>query len=98
MKETAERLICSRHCVFYKEGKEVLLCGTVRYLLSRYTLEVIEALQTAEGPDHTEDEWIKKEICEQCEFFPEECGFRMGLDSPPCGGYLLVEVLRKKGL
>jgi hypothetical protein len=32
-------------------------------------------------------------VCEQCDFLADGCDFRQGLDSPPCGGYTVIEHL-----
>lgn len=88
-------LVCEGFCKFYKEGKEELTCGTYNFLAEKFTPEALEAKIQAikKKTDFSHDEEIKKIICEQCEFFVDGCDFREGLDSPPCGGYAVVEWL-----
>ncbi len=92
-------IICRHFCRFYKEGKEDLHCMT--YTFIREKLSHLELSQVIEGsrktPDYSLDEEIKKEICSKCEFIEDGCDFREGLPSPPCGGYTVVEFLKKSG-
>jgi hypothetical protein len=72
--------VCEKLCAFYKPGKsEELKCGTFLFLKRNLTTrEVREAA---------------REACEQCDFLADGCDFRQGLDSPPCGGYTVIEHL-----
>ncbi len=89
-------IICRRYCKYYKEGKEYLLCGTYRYLAERYSIEVLERVPEEITPDFSWDSYILEEICRRCEFFADGCDFRGGNPGPPCGGYYVVEWLRKE--
>lgn len=91
-------IICKGFCRFYKEGKEELSCGTYAFLFERFTPEElsreIRAIRTQ--PEFSHDEQIRKLICERCGFIEDGCDFIEGLDSPPCGGYTIVEWLLNK--
>jgi len=90
--------ICHAQCVFYREGKEEFLCGTYRFLVKHFSPEDLTGLPEKMEPDFSEDDWIMKNICKHCEFLVDGCDYREGNTSPPCGGYVVVEFLRKKGL
>jgi|Deesub1362A_J573_1020465.scaffolds.fasta_scaffold20528_1 hypothetical protein len=90
------RLICKRFCAFHKEGKETLYCGTYRYLVSECKEQEIMDTPENQTPAFDEDRWIKENICSKCDFLEDGCGYREGEGTPPCGGYVIVEWLRKK--
>ncbi|MBF0565948.1 MAG: hypothetical protein HQK89_11950 [Nitrospirae bacterium] len=99
MKDAAyTKLICKPFCEFYSEGKESLLCGTYKYVRDRIGAPELEHLTTGEDlkPDFTHERFIKEEICLRCDFFADGCDYVTGVHSPPCGGYRVVEVLKKK--
>jgi hypothetical protein len=89
--------VCEKLCAFYKPGKnEELKCGTFLFLERNLTgREVREAAREAEGErlDLSRDESIRSMVCEKCDFLADGCDFRQGLDSPPCGGYTVIEHL-----
>jgi len=89
-------IICRRYCRYYKEGKEDLLCGTYMYLAARYSALELKRAPEEITPDFSGDAYILEKICRGCEFFIDGCGFREGSPGPPCGGYYLVEWLRKQ--
>lgn len=88
-------LVCEGFCKFYKEGKEELTCGAYNFLAEGFTPEDLASKIHAikKEADFSCDEEIKKIICEHCEFLVDGCDFREGLDSPPCGGYAILEGL-----
>lgn len=101
MKEKAfTDIICKRFCAFYKDGQEDLQCGTYIFLRERFSSEALEREITGMYgiPSLSEDGSINNLICDKCEFKVDGCDFREGLDSPPCGGYMIVEYLLKNGL
>jgi hypothetical protein len=73
------------------------MCGTYRFLLRDLTPGELAA--AVKGitfkPDFSHDEEIKTLICRRCEFLTDGCDFRAGLNSPPCGGYAIIEELLK---
>jgi len=89
-------IICRRYCAYYKEGKEGLLCGTYRYLAQRFSAEELESAPEKIVPDFSEDAFILEEICSACDFLVGGCDYRAGIAAPPCGGYRLVEWLRRQ--
>jgi phosphohistidine phosphatase len=92
-------IICKRFCAFYREGKEEFQCGTYLYLKEQFSAEDLRSFlaDMPEHPDHTEDDLILSIVCNKCDFLVDGCDYREGLDSPPCGGYIIVEHLIKKG-
>ncbi len=95
MKKVIET-VCRRFCAFYRQDKEVLLCGALRFVAENYNIKDAEAVSDTYRPDYALDRWILKRVCLRCEFYTEGCGFRSGEKSPPCGGYILLEALRKQ--
>ena len=94
-------IICKRFCKFYKEGKEELQCGTYLYLKELFSTEDLGSSlnEIPETPSFTEDELIRERSCSKCEFLVDGCDYREGLDSPPCGGYVIIEhIIRNGGL
>ena len=92
-------IICKRFCTFYKEEKEELQCGSYLFLRERYSPGELEVAITgiSDVPSRAEDKTINDAVCSKCEFLVDGCGYREGHDSPPCGGYIIVEHLIRKG-
>lgn len=92
-------VICRKFCKFYKEDKQVMQCGTYRFLSSLVTAPGLEGLvgNVSLIPDFSFDERIANQICSRCSFLIDGCDFRAGLASPPCGGYPIVEYLLRTG-
>jgi hypothetical protein len=88
--------ICKPFCAFYREGRETLLCGSYRYLMESCSIGELSEVPPVLKPDFSEDEWIGENICRNCEFISDGCDYRLGNPSPPCGGYAVVEWLRKR--
>jgi hypothetical protein len=92
-----ETLLCKKFCSFYKPGKEETKCGSYEFLernLTRRELKHFSGRFSARC-DLSEDKSIKDMVCARCGFLEEDCDFRKGMDSPPCGGYTVVEHLLK---
>ena len=92
--------ICKSFCIFYKEGKEDLFCGTYRFLMNNLTsrelhslLDMLKIRGLNISPDFSRDAEIKKLVCSACDFLIDGCDFRDNGSHPPCGGYILVERL-----
>lgn len=100
--ERFERLVCLPHCRFYKGGKEDMACAGLVFFQSRFRYEDLnKLLQTLEPLewDASEDEILGEILCKACDFAEDGCGFREGEeDSPPCGGYVLLELMLRRGL
>lgn len=90
-------LICKGFCSFYREGKEEMTCETYNFLTRNLTVSELEGLihGISKTPDLSFDDYIKSNICSRCEFLKEDCDFRAGKHSPPCGGYVVIESLAK---
>lgn len=91
-------VICRGYCNFYKPGKEPLKCGSLCFLERNLSNgEVRQLAQMADGktPEFSKDRHIKSIVCSKCDFLKDGCDFRMGVKSPPCGGYTLLEQLFK---
>lgn len=95
-----QALVCKRYCSFYKPDgpEERQKCGTYEFLSRNLTERELShlAIVAPEGIDLSADTSIKAMVCEQCEFLKDGCDFRDGVDSPPCGGYALMEFLLKQ--
>lgn len=91
------KVICKSFCNFYKPGKEEIKCGSFSFL--KRNLSYGELLSTARissiNPELSMDGTIKSLACLRCDFLQDGCDFRMGLSSPPCGGYVIIENLLK---
>lgn len=93
-----ESLVCKEFCSFYKPGKEEMQCGSMRFLNKHMTPHELQ-LAARFAPkkfDRSTDDSIRELVCAKCDFLVDGCDFRDGLDSPPCGGYPVVEHLLKQ--
>jgi len=100
--ERFERLVCLPYCRFYKGGKEDMACAGLVFFQSMFRYEDLnKLLQTLEPLewDASEDGILGEVLCKACDFAEDGCGFREGEeDSPPCGGYVLLELMLRRGL
>lgn len=96
-KEVYTELICKGFCSFFKEGKEDMTCETYNFLVRNLTERELRCLIMSinKTADLSSDDYIKSNICDRCEFLKEDCDFRAGKESPPCGGYVVIEGLRR---
>lgn len=95
-----ERLICRRHCHWFKETRrEVERCAGFTHLAGLVAadpalaakIERLEMLRPgAEGSRP-----LRERLCAACPFRAEGCDFAAGLAAPPCGGYLVARALRE---
>lgn len=95
-----KKLICENFCSFYKPGSESRTkCGSFEFLKRNLTRREIKSAieNTPRRHDLSFDPQIRSLVCENnCEFYnTDDCDFRLGNDSPPCGGYTIVENLLK---
>jgi hypothetical protein len=88
--------ICRPHCEFYKPGRDRQKCGGYEFIERNLTAREVEGIETAR-PGRERDEKIRARAlaCSRCAFLEDGCDFRAGLDSPPCGGYLIIDRLLK---
>jgi hypothetical protein len=92
-------IICKGFCTFYREGREGLTCGTYDFLARNLTAGEIRSnvQQLKPGADFSRDKELRELACERCDFLVDGCDFREGLSVHPCGGYVIVEWLLKRG-
>jgi len=97
-----ENLVCSPWCRFYKGGKEEMACAGLVFFQEHFDWKSLNKLLQTLAPmasDASRDELLNRVLCQTCEFRVDGCGFREGEeDSPPCGGYILLELLLRQGL
>jgi len=95
-------IVCGPYCRFYKPGKEEMACAGLLFFQKRWSEEQLRGLCAKLSPmawNGSEDESLSATLCRLCEFRIDGCGFREGeADSPPCGGYILLELLLRQGL
>ncbi|MEO5361096.1 MAG: hypothetical protein H7843_11725 [Nitrospirota bacterium] len=99
--ELHTRLICKTFCEFYSEGKDSMLCQTYNFVRDAVPVEklseILEHVQQT-PPSFAFDAFIKAHICAACSFRVGGCDYADGLNSPPCGGYRVVEILKEQGI
>lgn len=90
--------ICETACVFYRPGKEELLCAGYRYLTCTYSVDKLKELtrqismnsHMPEGVERYKNQDMETLLCEHCDFRIDGCDFADNCSGPPCGGYLIV--------
>jgi hypothetical protein len=96
-----DTLVCKKFCSFYKPGRKTMKCGSYDFLKRNLSYgELSWASQRAPRKhDLSADGQIKALICEKgCSFYStDDCDFRLGRDSQPCGGYAIIESLLRDG-
>jgi len=92
-------IICKRFCAFHRADKEGFTCGTYEFVVRNLTIGELGPFTRGitSGSDFSFDGKIKELTCKKCSFMIDGCDFRRGLDSPPYGGYTVVESLMKGG-
>jgi len=97
-----EKWICEPYCRFYKGGREEMACAGLIFFRTHFDRGELKALLQALVPQSwtgSEDATLSRILCDGCEFAEDGCGFREGEeDSPPCGGYILLEQLLRQNL
>lgn len=70
--------ICERFCSFYSPDKEILECGSFRFLKENLSPgELREAAEDASRrADFSEDSTIMEMVCSGCDFLIDGCDFR----------------------
>ena len=99
-------IVCRPFCIFFKEGeKEEMECQgavAVERLLETGRLRVDEVPSTGKHPGLWEKSDTSLEpVCNICPFKKEDCDYRSEdrpIDSEPCGGYILLAILKAKNL
>ncbi len=91
--------ICKGFCKFYKEGKEELHCSGYELLKNNLTIKELTMLSdymTKTPSAEFLDDILVEFICSKCEFQTDGCDFREGLESPPCGGYIIISRIHRQ--
>jgi len=94
-REDYTRIICAENCSFYKPGKEEMHCGGYLFLAQHLTAAELAGLlsgcnKTAYSKSSEPDIWLMKKVCSKCDFLVDGCDFRDNLQSPPCGGCIVI--------
>lgn len=101
------QLICRNCCSFYKPSKdEELACRG--FLIAEQMVEARKELLfacnglTGKAMEHRTDpdgKSLIENMCPVCSFFEKDCDFsEKKKDSPPCGGFIFIQLLMKAGL
>jgi hypothetical protein len=99
--------ICRPFCCFYRPGeKEELACQGALVLERLAAGGVIQPDLLPDGVEkHTglwrgDDPFLETQVCGPCPFREDGCDFRAVVrvdDAEPCGGYILLRILRERG-
>lgn len=93
-------IICKGFCKYYKEGKEELHCNGYVFLRNNFTpyeLKIVLDLTRPqrdikyEIPDENKE--IAHLVCKRCDFFIDACDYTDNRSGPPCGGYIIINLL-----
>ncbi len=98
-KDAYKTFVCKRYCEFYKPGSKnnADKCGSYNFIKRNLTPRELKNFiyDKKLKCDFSEDGVIYALACSGCNFLLDGCAFRAGLNSPPCGGYPIVENLLK---
>jgi len=106
MKHDFQDYICRPFCSFFREGeKEELACRGALVVERLMAADVIGSRlpsKAARRPElwSEDDPVLSAAVCEKCPFRPEDCDYRSSTppaDAEPCGGYILLRILRAEG-
>lgn len=109
LKQRGIELVCRPFCRFFKEDKdEAMACEGFNFILklihriqSRLDPAGLANLRKEIPAVFEHDALLKEALCERCEFLIDGCDFRdpaCNYEAEPCGGYLLLDTLLRKGL
>ena len=106
-KEDFKIYICQPFCMFFREGqKEDLTCQGARVIVQLIECGRLNPNRLPRNSKNT-DLWkqpdliLDTNVCRRCSFKKEDCDFKSNdppPDSEPCGGYILLRLLREKGI
>ncbi|MGA1843739.1 MAG: hypothetical protein ACMUIS_04160 [bacterium] len=106
-KEGFKGYICRPFCTYFREGaKEDMACRGARVVESLLQAGVfrIDAIPINGKSPHLwahRDEVLERTVCRSCPFRAEDCDFQSPVPPPgaePCGGYILLSLLKEKGI
>ncbi len=90
--------------MYFREGeKEDMACGgalAVHALIKSGILDINDIPSAGKDRSLWNDDDMKKAVCGKCEFRADDCDFASDKlpDCEPCGGFILLTILKKKGL
>ena len=99
--------ICRPFCKFFREGeKEEMACQGARVIeqmVRRKRLDPVLLPQHRKTPSlwKNRDPILVAHVCQNCPFREEDCDYQSASpppDAEPCGGYILLRLLKEKGL
>jgi hypothetical protein len=106
-KQDFKDYICRPFCMFFREGqKEEMACQGAEIIERLVRLGRLNpAALPREGKDscswENRDTALEVNVCKSCPFKREDCDFqseRPPPDAAPCGGYILLSLLKAIGI
>jgi len=105
-KKDFKEFICRPFCKFFREGqKEEIACEgalVIEQMVNCKRLDPASLPRNGKNPslwkDHDTD--LVNYVCQNCPFQKEDCDYQSACpppDTEPCGGYILLSLLKKKG-
>ncbi len=95
-------IICKGFCRYFKKGKEEMHCGGYQFLVDNLTVSELRQLAAlSDGVEEIknrippDDENLFSLVCSKCDFLVDGCDFRENRSGPPCGAYILIDILVK---
>ena len=93
-------IICKGFCKYYKEGKEDLHCNGYVFLRNNFTphelkllLDLLKSQKDIKHEIPDENKEVIDLVCKKCDFFIDECYYTDNRSGPPCGGYIIINLL-----
>ena len=106
-KAVVQDYLCRPFCAFFRAGaKEEMACQgaiVLAELVGRGRLTLAQfpaAEEKARRRWQEEDQELERVLCQSCPFARDGCDFHSALRSAqtaPCGGYLLLQLLKERG-
>ena len=99
--------ICRPFCKFFREEeKEEMACQgaqVIEQMVRRKRLDPASLPRNGKTPSlwKNRDPLLAAHVCQHCPFRAEDCDYQSSgppADAEPCGGYILLCLLKKKGL
>ena len=106
-KENFKEYICRPFCKFFREGeKEELACQgaqVIEQMVRRRRLDPALLPRNGKKPSlwKNQDPVLVLHVCQHCPFQEKDCDYQSACpppDTEPCGGYILLSLLKEKGL
>ena len=99
--------ICRPFCMFFREGqKEAMACQAAQVIQrwvsqGRLNPQVLTRYQKHPRLWEKRDAALDADICKHCPFRVKDCDFTSPSPPPdcePCGGYILISLLKENGM